>query len=175
MLHVISVRCVACDLHTVVPCPLERMCWRQFALEVIIIKSTVHLLYFMLTNKIGIYGMLLVFIIHYSVIQLIGFVQLWCRCLQSLLWAVSLFSSCLLLKCRISTILFFEENHPWPNHDSDLTFQKMRRLKEKGAVELTQAKCRSQPGRGHDCSEMWIPILKKSSSCWRHGRLTPEH
>ena len=30
-LHVISARCVARDLHTVAPGPLERTCWRQFA------------------------------------------------------------------------------------------------------------------------------------------------
>ena len=30
-LHVISVRCVARDLHTIAPGPLERTCWRQFA------------------------------------------------------------------------------------------------------------------------------------------------
>ena len=30
-LHVISARCVARDLHTVAPGPLERACWRQFA------------------------------------------------------------------------------------------------------------------------------------------------
>ena len=31
MLHVISTQCVARDLHTIVPKPLERTCWRQFA------------------------------------------------------------------------------------------------------------------------------------------------
>ena len=31
MLHVISTRCVARDLHTIAPWPLERTCWRQFA------------------------------------------------------------------------------------------------------------------------------------------------
>ena len=30
-LHVINARCVACDLHTVAPGPLERTYWRQFA------------------------------------------------------------------------------------------------------------------------------------------------
>ena len=30
-LHVISAQCVARDLHTIVPGPLERTCWRQFA------------------------------------------------------------------------------------------------------------------------------------------------
>ena len=30
-LHVISARCVARDLHTIAPRPLERACWRQFA------------------------------------------------------------------------------------------------------------------------------------------------
>ena len=30
-LHVISARCVARDLHTVAPGPLEHTCWRQFA------------------------------------------------------------------------------------------------------------------------------------------------
>ena len=30
MLHAISVRCVARDLHTIAPGPLERACWRQF-------------------------------------------------------------------------------------------------------------------------------------------------
>ena len=30
-LHVISARCVARDLHTIAPGPLERTCWRQFA------------------------------------------------------------------------------------------------------------------------------------------------
>ena len=30
-LHVMSARCVARDLHTVAPGPLERTCWRQFA------------------------------------------------------------------------------------------------------------------------------------------------
>ena len=30
MLHVISARCVACDLHTIAPGPLERAHWRQF-------------------------------------------------------------------------------------------------------------------------------------------------
>ena len=30
-LHVISARCVARDLHTVAPRPLEYTCWRQFA------------------------------------------------------------------------------------------------------------------------------------------------
>ena len=28
-----SVRCVACDLHTTVPRPLERTCWRQFVVQ----------------------------------------------------------------------------------------------------------------------------------------------
>ena len=31
MLHVISARCVAHDLHTIAPGPLERACWRRFA------------------------------------------------------------------------------------------------------------------------------------------------
>ena len=31
MLHVISARCVARDLHTIAHGPLERTCWRQFA------------------------------------------------------------------------------------------------------------------------------------------------
>ena len=31
MLHVMSARCVACFLHTIMPWPLERTCWRQFA------------------------------------------------------------------------------------------------------------------------------------------------
>ena len=31
MLHVISARCVARDLHSIAPGPLERACWRQFA------------------------------------------------------------------------------------------------------------------------------------------------
>ena len=30
-LHVISARCVARDLHTIAPGPLEHTCWRQFA------------------------------------------------------------------------------------------------------------------------------------------------
>ena len=30
MLHVVSTRCVAHDLHTTVPRPLERTYWRQF-------------------------------------------------------------------------------------------------------------------------------------------------
>ena len=30
-LHVIGARCVACDLYTIPPGPLEHMCWRQFA------------------------------------------------------------------------------------------------------------------------------------------------
>ena len=30
-LHMISAQCVAHDLHTVAPGPLERVCWRQFA------------------------------------------------------------------------------------------------------------------------------------------------
>ena len=30
-LHMISARCVAPDLHTIAPGPLERACWRQFA------------------------------------------------------------------------------------------------------------------------------------------------
>ena len=33
MLHVISARCVARDLHTTVPGPLERTCWRRFAAQ----------------------------------------------------------------------------------------------------------------------------------------------
>ena len=32
-LHVIGARCVARDLHTIVPWPLERTCWRQFAAQ----------------------------------------------------------------------------------------------------------------------------------------------
>ena len=31
MLHVMSAQCVAHDLHTIAPWPLERTCWRQFA------------------------------------------------------------------------------------------------------------------------------------------------
>ena len=31
MLHVISAQCVAHDLHSIAPGPLERACWRQFA------------------------------------------------------------------------------------------------------------------------------------------------
>ena len=31
MLHVISARCIARDLHTIAPEPLERTCWRRFA------------------------------------------------------------------------------------------------------------------------------------------------
>ena len=33
MLHVMSTRCVARDLHTVAPWPLEHVCWRQFAAQ----------------------------------------------------------------------------------------------------------------------------------------------
>ena len=33
MMHVISARCVARDLHTIAPGPLKRMCWRQFAAQ----------------------------------------------------------------------------------------------------------------------------------------------
>ena len=33
MLHVISARCVARDLHTVAPWPLQRTYWRQFAVQ----------------------------------------------------------------------------------------------------------------------------------------------
>ena len=33
MLHVMGARCVARDLHTISPWPLERMCWRQLAAE----------------------------------------------------------------------------------------------------------------------------------------------
>ena len=33
MVHVISDRCVACDLHTIVHGPLERTCWRRFAAQ----------------------------------------------------------------------------------------------------------------------------------------------
>ena len=33
MLHVISTRCVARDLHTIVPGPLGRTCWRWFAAQ----------------------------------------------------------------------------------------------------------------------------------------------
>ena len=33
MLHVTRARCVAHDLQTIVPCPLERTCWRQFAAQ----------------------------------------------------------------------------------------------------------------------------------------------
>ena len=33
MLHVISTQCVAHDLHTISPWPLEHMCWRQFAVQ----------------------------------------------------------------------------------------------------------------------------------------------
>ena len=33
MLHAISTQCVACDLHTIVPGPLERMCWRRFVVQ----------------------------------------------------------------------------------------------------------------------------------------------
>ena len=29
MLHIISARCVARDLHTIAPGPLERTCWRR--------------------------------------------------------------------------------------------------------------------------------------------------
>ena len=32
-LHVIGARCVARDFHTIVPWPLERTCWRQFAAQ----------------------------------------------------------------------------------------------------------------------------------------------
>ena len=31
MLHMISAQCVACDLHTIAPRPLEHTCWRRFA------------------------------------------------------------------------------------------------------------------------------------------------
>ena len=33
MLHVMSTWCVACDLHTIAPWPLEQTCWRQFAAQ----------------------------------------------------------------------------------------------------------------------------------------------
>ena len=33
MLHVLSARCVARDLHTIAPGPLERTCWRRFAAQ----------------------------------------------------------------------------------------------------------------------------------------------
>ena len=33
MLHVIGARCVARDLHTIAPGPLERTCWRRFAVQ----------------------------------------------------------------------------------------------------------------------------------------------
>ena len=33
MLHVISARCVACDLHMIAPGPLECTCWRCFAAQ----------------------------------------------------------------------------------------------------------------------------------------------
>ena len=33
MLHVISARCVARDLHTIAPGPLERTCWRRFGAQ----------------------------------------------------------------------------------------------------------------------------------------------
>ena len=33
MLHVISARCVACDLHMIAPGPLERTCWRRFTAQ----------------------------------------------------------------------------------------------------------------------------------------------
>ena len=33
MLHMISARCVAHDLHTIAPWPLERTCWRQFTVQ----------------------------------------------------------------------------------------------------------------------------------------------
>ena len=33
MLHVINARCVARDLHTTGPGPLERTCWRRFAAQ----------------------------------------------------------------------------------------------------------------------------------------------
>ena len=33
MLHIISAGCVACDLHTIAPRPLEHTCWRQFAVQ----------------------------------------------------------------------------------------------------------------------------------------------
>ena len=32
-LHVIGAQCVARDFHTIVPWPLERTCWRQFAAQ----------------------------------------------------------------------------------------------------------------------------------------------
>ena len=33
MLHVMGAQCVARDLHTIAPGPLERTCWRQFAAQ----------------------------------------------------------------------------------------------------------------------------------------------
>ena len=33
MLHVISALCAASNLHTIVPGPLEFVCWRQFAVQ----------------------------------------------------------------------------------------------------------------------------------------------
>ena len=43
MLHVMSARCVARDLHTIVPGPLERTCWRPIVapLNAIIIISSI--------------------------------------------------------------------------------------------------------------------------------------
>ena len=61
MLHVMSTRCAACDLHTIAPWPLECTCWRQFAAQrgdckkSRIAPSNVIIIIIIIINVVGVY------------------------------------------------------------------------------------------------------------------------
>ena len=74
MLHVISARCVARDLHTIAPGPHEPACWRQFAVPLGDCKKSRRaplnaiILYYIILYYIILYYIILYYIILYYII-----------------------------------------------------------------------------------------------------------
>ena len=71
MLHVISARCVARDLHTIAPWPLECTCCRQFVVQLLSFFAIIVVIVLVVVIIIVVLGVVAIFIIIIVVVVVV--------------------------------------------------------------------------------------------------------